>query len=105
MTLGAIVNGYYKELKDLNWKEDFTHTYAGRTYTLNIPIKLRPFSWSGSILRIELKKSLSTIYIFMTQPFSMSQETQNQGIQAYEKILILESHHKSMHLPSLRWRS
>ena len=45
--IGAIIKGYsYEEVKDPNWTEDFTHTYAGRTYTLDPSMKLRAVSYT-----------------------------------------------------------
>ena len=64
---GAIIKSYsYEEVKDPNWTEDFTHTYAGRTYTLDPSMKLRAYSgsWFKSQLSIGLKASLNyEIYI------------------------------------------
>ena len=51
-------------MKDPNWIEDFLHTYAGRTYTLDLPIKLKASSLPDSILRIGLNISFNfEIYI------------------------------------------
>ena len=61
---GAIIKGYSDKVKDPNWTEDFSHTYAGRTFTLDPSMKLRPFSWSENKLRIGLKINLNyEIYI------------------------------------------
>lgn len=40
------------------WVEDFTYSFMGRTYTLNITKKLRYASLTDGILRIGLNKSL-----------------------------------------------
>ena len=42
-------------VKNPNWMEDFAHNYAGRTYTLELPIKLRASSFSENSLNIGLK--------------------------------------------------
>ena len=55
VTLGDMVEGYSNEVKDLNWTEDFTHTYAGRTYTLDFPIKLKALPSLDNTLRIGLE--------------------------------------------------
>ena len=32
---------FSNKVEDVNWKEDFAHSYAGRTYTLELSLKLR----------------------------------------------------------------
>ena len=54
VTLGA--NDYSKEVKDPNWTEDFTHNYAGRIYSLDLPIiKLKSNSFSDNELKFGMK--------------------------------------------------
>ena len=59
VTLGANVEVYSNAVKNLKWTEDFTHSYAGRTYTLNPAMKLKGFSFSGSTLKIGLKSTVN----------------------------------------------
>ena len=64
VTSGAAIKDYANEVIDPNWIEDFPHTYAGRTYTLDLPIKIKASSSSDSILRFGLNISFSyEIYI------------------------------------------
>ena len=50
--------GYHSKAVKDPWNEDFSYTYAGRTYTIEIPEKLRPSSVFRNPLRIELKTDL-----------------------------------------------
>ena len=49
-------NDFYgsREVKSPTWKEDFTHIYAGRIYTIDHPVKLKVYSPSENALHIEL---------------------------------------------------
>ena len=57
VTSGAAIKDYANEVIDPNWIEDFPHTYAGRTYTLDLPIKLKATPSPDSMLRIGLNIS------------------------------------------------
>ena len=69
---GVDLGGRWNKVEDVNWKEDFAHSYAGRTYTLELSLKLRVVGWqeedqsdiahyktAGNILKIGLQENLS----------------------------------------------
>ena len=66
VTLGA--NGFFREVKNPNWTEDFTHNYAGRTYTLDLPIKFKSNSFSDNLLKIGMKTLCGHYEIYIHDP-------------------------------------
>ena len=60
------LGGFAKVVKD-PWIEDFTYSFMGRTYTLNITKKLRYDSLADSLIRIGLEPNL-TYDIFIHDP-------------------------------------
>ena len=65
--------GYYARVVKDPWSEDFSYRYAGRTYTLDIPKKIRVGSLWSNPLRIVLKENLSyDLYIHDPKFFYIS---------------------------------
>ena len=62
------------KIKEPKWTEDYLHNYAGRIYTLEHPLELRPYFVTRAYLRIELKKGhMYDLYIHDPKNFYLTE--------------------------------
>ena len=67
--IGSTFYNSPSEIGDQNWKEDFTHIYAGRIYTFDYDFKLKASSVSESALKISLYTNVKYEYeIYIHDP-------------------------------------
>ena len=67
--IGSAENNGSSKVGDHNWKEDFTHIYAGRIYTLDYNFKLKASSVSESALKTSLYTNVKYEYeIYIHDP-------------------------------------
>ena len=61
-SVNSVCIRYLYKVKDANWTEDFAHSYTGRTYTLELPLKLRLRENFTNLLRIGLGSHFLQLY-------------------------------------------
>ena len=72
VTLGP-GRGFEQKIEDPKWEEDYLHTYAGRIYTLELPIQLDPTSLTHNFFRIGLKRDFKyDLYIHDPKNFYLT---------------------------------
>ena len=90
------------------WIEDFTYSFMGRTYTLNINKKLRYDSLANSLLRIGLEPNHTyDIYIHDPKYFYATRNPESEAPSVWKAVNPEELPYCliTIHLPSLRWRN
>ena len=69
------------------WIEDFTYSFMGRTYTLNITKKLRYDSLANSLLRIGLEPNLTyDIYIHDPKYFYATRNPESEAPSVWKAV-------------------
>ena len=90
------VGGFSNEVK-YSWIEDFSYSFMGRTYTLNITTKLNYSSLDEGLLRIELERDLD-YYIFV-HDLNFFYATSNPEAEAPSVRKIFNGTEKSYYFP------
>ena len=84
-SVNSVCIRYLYKVKDANWTEDFAHSYTGRTYTLELPLKLRLRENFTNLLRIGLKEVIFYNFIIQDPKYIYVTDNPEPGHPSHRK--------------------